>query len=76
MDVLVDSHILLDRAQKRRLRALAAERECSLALLVRRAVDHYLAVAAGPSAHQVRVTAMNAIGSLPAASTQRSDDGW
>jgi hypothetical protein len=65
VDVLVDTHLLLERTQKRHLRALAAERECSLALLVRSAVDHYLQVAAGPSAERSRRIALHALGSLP-----------
>jgi hypothetical protein len=76
VDVLVHTHVLIERNQKRRLRELAVEHDCSLALLIRRAVHHYLQVAAGPSADQLRATAFNAIGSLPVEQVRDSDDRW
>ena len=65
MEPLVSTHTLLGRSQKRALRAFAAETETSMAALLREAVDHYLRVVAGPSAHRVRRDARDVVGVLP-----------
>ncbi len=65
MDPLVPMHLLLGEEQKRQLRFWAADRETSMATLVREAVDLYLRVAVGPSPQQVRLAARSAVGALP-----------
>ena len=65
VDSLVHAHILLGRDQKKQLRRWAADRDTSMAALVREAIDYYLRVAAGPSPSQVRRAARYAVGVLP-----------
>jgi len=61
----VSAHILLGEEQKRRLRFWAADRNTSMAALVREAVDYYLRVAVGPSSVIVRRAARDAVGAFP-----------
>jgi len=68
MDVLVSTHVCLERTQKRQLRLLAADRGLSMAALVREAVSLYLLVADGPSYERRCAIARAAAGALPAAS--------
>jgi hypothetical protein len=65
MEVLSDTHLMLGRVQKQRLRELAASRQASMAALVRDAIDHYLRVVAGPSPTTIRLAARDAAGVLP-----------
>jgi hypothetical protein len=65
MDTLTHAHVLIGRTQKQRLRVLAADRQASMAHLVRDAIDHYLRVVAGPPPKMVRMAARAAAGALP-----------
>jgi hypothetical protein len=67
MDPLVHSHIMLGAEQRQRLRAWAADRDTSMAVLVREAIDYYLRVAMGPAPERVRRAARNTVGVLPPA---------
>jgi len=62
---LTHVHVLLEEDQKRQLRFWAADRDTSMATLVREAVELYLRVAVGPSPRQVRLAARSAVGALP-----------
>jgi len=64
---------MIGEEQKKQLRAWAADRETSMAVLVREALDYYLRVAVGPSPLKVRQAARDAVGSLPRES--RPPDG-
>lgn len=57
---------MIERGQKARLRELSARHDLSMATFVREAIDHYLQVAAGPEALQLRHQMLEAVGSLPA----------
>jgi len=65
MDPLTHAHILLGTEQKRQLRFWAADRNTSMALLIREAIDYYLRVAVGPSPQKIRRAARDAAGCLP-----------
>lgn len=65
MDPLVHAHILIGEEQKKQLRIWAADRDTSMAVLVREAIDYYLRVAVGPSPAKVRRAARDAAGALP-----------
>lgn len=65
MDTLTHAHVLIGRTQKQRLRVLAADRQASMAHLVRDAIDHYLRIVAGPPPTMVRIAARAAAGALP-----------
>ena len=65
MDVLVRAHFLIERADKRQLRAVAAGRGVSMSTLVREAVSLYLMTTSGPDADGIRSRALRSIGSLP-----------
>ncbi len=56
---------MIERSQKLRLRELSARDDLSMATFVREAIDHYLRVAAGPTALQVRHEMLESVGSLP-----------
>ncbi len=56
---------MIERSQKLRLRELSARDDLSMATFVREAIDHYLRVAAGPTALQVRCEMLDSVGSLP-----------
>ncbi len=56
---------MIERSQKLRLRELSARDDLSMATFVREAIDHYLPVAAGPTALQVRHEMLESVGSLP-----------
>jgi hypothetical protein len=73
-DPLVDTHLMLGSAQRRRLRLLAADRQTSIAALARDAIDHYLSVVVGPDPRRLRLAARDAAGLLPP-SPRREDDG-
>ena len=64
-DPLVSAHVMIGREQKKQLRAWAADRDTSMAVLVREALDYYLRTAVGPSPRKVRQAARDAVGSLP-----------
>ncbi len=67
MDQLVHVHFMIERGQKLRLRELSARDDLSMATFVREAIDHYLRVAAGPTALELRYQMLDAVGSLPVA---------
>jgi len=73
MDSLIHAHIMLRREQKKQLRAWAADRDTSMATLVREAIDYYLRVAAGPSPAKVRRAARDAVGVVPRASEETGE---
>lgn len=75
MDPLTHAHILLGTEQKRQLRFWAADRNTSMALLIREAIDYYLRVALGPSPQKVRRAARDAVGCLPQESAPRPQSG-
>ena len=75
MDALVRADFMITRSQKKRLRQLAARDEVSMAFFVRRAIEHYLTVAAGPTANQLRSRMLAAVGSLPVEPAPPIDDG-
>lgn len=70
---LTHVHVLLEEDQKRLLRLWAADRETSMATLVREAVDLYLRVAVGPSPRQLRLAPRSAVGALRLATGTSSD---
>lgn len=72
-DHLTHAHILLGEEQKKQLRFWAADRNTSMAALVREAVDFYLRVAVGPSPQQVRIAARHAVGALPLNTSPSAD---
>jgi predicted DNA-binding protein len=65
---------MIERGQKARLRELSARDDLSMATFVREAIDHYLRVAAGPEALQLRHHMLEAVGSLPATDGAADDD--
>jgi hypothetical protein len=67
VDQLVHVHFMIERSQKLRLRELSARDDLSMATFVRAAIDHYLKVAAGPTALELRHQMLDAVGSLPTA---------
>ena len=67
VDSLIHAHILLGMEQKKQLRVWAADRDTSMAALIREAIDYYLRVAMGPNPTQVRRAARYAAGVLPRA---------
>ena len=67
MDALVSTHVMLEREQKKQLRAWAADRDSSMAALVREAVTSYRRVARGPMPARVRRAARDIAGVLPLA---------
>ena len=58
---------MIERSQRLRLRELSARDDLSMATFVRAAIDHYLKVAAGPTALELRHQMLDAVGSLPIA---------
>ena len=58
---------MIERSQKLRLRELSARDDLSMATFVREAIDHYLKVAAGPTALELRHQMLDVVGSLPIA---------
>ena len=72
-DPLIHFHVLLGNEQKRRLRLWAADRDTSMAELVREAIDQYLRVAVGPSPAKVRRAARDAVGCLPQEHSSATD---
>jgi hypothetical protein len=74
VDRLVDTHILLGREQKRSLRALAADQDSSLSVIVRDAVDHYFETVAGPTPDRLRLAARAAVGRLEPSDDSVADD--
>jgi hypothetical protein len=67
MESLVSTHVMLGSDQKKQLRVWAADRDTSMASLVREAINYYLRVAVGPYPEQVRRNARNAVGVVPRA---------
>ena len=65
---------MIERSQKLRLRELSARDDLSMATFVREAIDHYLRVAAGPTALQVRHEMLESVGSLPVCGDGGGDD--
>ena len=65
MDVLVRGVFLIECADKRRLRLVAAERGVSMANLVREAIALFLMTTSGPDADDTLLRARRSIGSLP-----------
>lgn len=75
MDHLVSVHTVLTRTQKSRLRALSADRDTSMATLLRDAVDHYRRLVAGPPPELVRRAARGCGGALPPQRFPERPDG-
>jgi hypothetical protein len=73
VDPLVGAHFMITKTQKHRLRQLAAREDLPMAHFVRRAIDHYLTVAAGPAADQLRHKMVKALGTLPITPSDESD---